>query len=137
MSDNGRGNSVSLDTIHRQLVMQGQSIGQINGRLDGVDKRLSGIETHLETVASGYVTHGQEIGLLRQRSQNHSEEILHLQQDQASLQEGTGRIRIQVERTDEATRVRRRMIKQIAAVLGALLSGGGLGWVINTLCNGG
>ena len=136
MANNG-GNSVSLDTIHRQLVEQGKDVGRINGRLDGVDKRLTGIESHLETVASGYVIHGQEIGLLRQRAQNHSEEILHLQQDQQSLQEGTGRIRIQVERDTAGRAVRHRLVKQAAALLGALLSGGGLGWLINTICNGG
>ena len=136
MSGNG-GNSVSLDTIHRQLVEQGKDVGRINGRLDGVDKRLTGIESHLETVASGYVIHGQEIGLLRQRAQNHSEEILHLQQDQQSLQEGTGRIRIQVERTDEAKRLKRRWLRACGAILGALFTGLGGGYLLHLLINGG
>ena len=129
MSDDGK-NGVSLAAIQRLQFEISNRIGVMDGRLDGMDKRLCSIETHVETLANGYVNQGQQIGLIEQRSRQHSEEILALQHGQIAQAEKTGRFQVAIASKDSEEATKRQIRRAVAALLGALVAGGGLTWLI-------
>lgn len=120
------------------------TIKDVFERLGSVDAKVSlvkhaqiklegTVDRKLEAIRKEVSAHGIQIGVHTQRLTHHSEELERLRQDQTALGEGTGKIRLaQALQTGERAG-RRKLIKTTAAVVGALLAGGGGTYLIQVL----
>ena len=129
-------NSASLESIHALQLQAARDMGQLVGSVHGLEVRVESIERHCQTIGEGYTQQGQMIALHQQRLSSHSEELLHLGQEVVAQREGTGKIKLAVARGQGETAGKRRLVHQVGVVLGALVSGGALGWLINYITKG-
>lgn len=136
MTEPKKGNSASLESIHSLQLQTARDVGELVGSYKGLSVRVDSIERHCMTISQGVHEQGQMLGLHQQRLASHSEELMHLGQEAAAQREGTGRIKLAVARGQGETAGKRRLVRQVGVVLGALVSGGGLGWLINVLIKG-
>ena len=129
-------NNASLESIHALQLQAARDMGQLVGSVHGLEVRVESIERHCQTIGEGYSQQGQMIALHQQRLSSHSEELLHLGQEVVAQREGTGKIKLAVAARNGETKGQRRLLRQGCMVLGALVSGGGMGWLINYITKG-
>jgi predicted acetyltransferase len=143
MGDDKKTNGASLEAIYQLQLAAAVELGQTKASVYSLIKTSDSMRSDISTLRTSSDKHTLELAQLKElcksrgerchaRMTQASEERMALQREQHELctelskqRDNTGRIRMAVAVKDGETRGRNKLLKAAAAVLGALLAGGG------------